>query len=219
MTSRPDCIIPAHNEAATVGAVVHAARVSGAVGRIVVVVDASTDATRSAAADADAVVTSLAGDKGSAIAVGLDHTEADTVLLLDADLSGLRAEHVHALATRPPHHGQVVGLRSNKGWAGGLPSLSGERRLPRYVLEAVQPMGKGWALETELNAMVGRLGLPWRHLQLRGVTNPTKAGRDPVGWLEEFAIVTGATVAELPGLIDYVLHPDGGMRASSRRLL
>ena len=211
---KPDCIIPAHNEATTVGAVVRAARTSGAVGRIVVVVDASTDATRAAAAEADAVVTCTAGDKGSAIAVGLDHTEADTILMLDADLSGLMAGHIAALATRPPHHGQVVGLRSNKGWAGGLPSLSGERRVPRHVLAAVEPMGKGWALETELNAMVGRLGLPWRHLQLRGVSNPTKAGRDPLGWAQEFAVVGAASVVELPGLIDYVLHPDGKVRAS-----
>jgi glycosyltransferase involved in cell wall biosynthesis len=205
----PDVIIPAHNEASTIAAVIAAARTSGAVGRIIVVVDASTDATRTAAGQADVVTTSLAADKGSAVAAGLFHVTSEATLLLDADLTGLQPAHVAALATRPPLTGQVVGLRSDKGWAGGLPSLSGERRLPTYVLESINPRGKGWALETIINARIGALGLPWRHLRLVGVENPSKATTDPLDWAYEFATVGLASAVELPGLIDYTLHPDG----------
>jgi hypothetical protein len=41
------------------------------------------------------------------------------------------------------------------------------------------------------------------------VVNPTKAGRDPLGWLAEAGTVLAASVAELPGLVDYVYHPNG----------
>jgi glycosyltransferase involved in cell wall biosynthesis len=209
VTERPDVIIPAHNEAATVAAVVAAARASMAVGSIIVVADASTDRTIGQAADADLVVVTDAADKGSAIAAGLEHSTSRLVVMLDADLSGLMPEHVAALATRQPLEGMVVGLRSNKGWAGGLPSLSGERRLPRSVLELADPAGAGWQLETRINAVVGQLGLPWRHLLLRGVSNPTKVGRDPLGWLAEVGQVAAASAANARGLAAYVTHPHG----------
>jgi glycosyltransferase involved in cell wall biosynthesis len=210
----PDVIIPAHNEATTVAAVVAAARASRAVGRIVVVADASTDHTVGQAGLADAVVWSTAADKGTAVAAGLEHTSSDLIMLLDADLAGLRPEHVAALATREPLAGQVVALRSNKEWAGGLPSLSGERRIPRAVLELARPVGAGWQLETRLNATVGRLGLPWHHIVFRGVSNPTKAAADPLGWLLEAGQVVAGSVANARGLAAYVTHPAGRMLAA-----
>ena len=209
MSVLPDVIIPAHNESATVAAVVDAARRSGRVGAIIVVSDASTDGTPAEAAGADLVLPVHYTDKGSAVAAGLAHSDSALVMLLDADLAGLLPGHVAALATRGPMHGQCVGLRGNRAWLGGLPSISGERRLPRDVLELVDPAGCGWQLETRCNATVGRLGLPWRHLGFTGVTNPTKLDTDPAGWLLEMASVAGAMAANLPGLVDYTLHPEG----------
>jgi glycosyltransferase involved in cell wall biosynthesis len=205
----PDVIIPAHNEESTVRAIIHAARYSGAVGAIVVVVDASTDATWSEALEADQVVAITSADKGSAIAAGLASTSSPLVLMLDADLDGLRPEHVAGLATYGPADGQVVGLRQGRQWAGNLPSLSGERRVPRAVVESVAPAGQGWKLEMLINAQVGRLGLPWRHLLMHGVTNPTKAFSDPAGLAWESLVVAGASLANLPWLVDYALHPNG----------
>jgi glycosyltransferase involved in cell wall biosynthesis len=207
--SYPDIIIAAHNEQDTVGAVIAAARDSLSVGRIIVVSDASTDRTWAAAQEADVLTHSRAKDKGSAIAAGLHYVTTEDTVLLDADIIGLLPAHVRVLATHPPSGGQVVGVRSDRGWSGGLPSITGERRVPTDLLSSVPLVGAGWRTETLINAAVGRAGLPWRAVRLVGVINPTKMGRDPFGWLKEAGTVAGTALAHAPELVAYMRHPAG----------
>ena len=83
----------------------------------------------------------------------------DVVLLLDADLVGLREEHIVALLAPVVREGyvQAAGVRDTPikrlhwRWHVGL---SGERAFRAYLLwEVCEIDYQGWALETALNAI------------------------------------------------------------------
>ena len=105
---RVAAIIPAFNEARTIGDVVTAVKLSGLVDDIIVVSDGSQDATSDAARAHGAQVVELPENlgKGGAIAAGLAATDAGVILLLDGDLVGLTSRHLEDLL-RPVLRGTV----------------------------------------------------------------------------------------------------------------
>lgn len=199
-------VIPAHNEAANIGAVL-AAAIGANVGPVIVVADSCDDDTAYLSMGvASSVVVIDAGDKGSAMAAGLSRVTDDATLFVDADVRGLKPEHVEALAIAPPAGGMVVGLRDGAP-ATGLPPISGERRLPTEFARSIPLAGSGYRAELLIDAAVARAGLPHRHYELVGVTNPSREWRHPLMWgdLGVFAI------ANAPALIRYTV---GSARAS-----
>ncbi len=194
-----------------------AIRLAPGVGKLIVVADDCSDATASEAAKwTDQVIPIAAHDKGTAMAVGLHEVTSELVLFADADLKGLRSEHVEALATLPPLEGQLVGIRGQTVVGGSvprplgiLPSLSGERRIPTLLARSVALGGSGWRAETLINAAVAKAHLPWRHLMLWGVANRSKAIRSPLDWLDELVRVGVVTAENLPALVRYATHPNG----------
>ena len=95
---RTAAIIPAWNEAATVGAVVYAALDARLTDEVIVVDNASSDATATAAAAHGArVVHEPTAGKGEAMRAGVAASDADVIVFLDADLVGLRPHHVDGL--------------------------------------------------------------------------------------------------------------------------
>ena len=104
-------VVPARNEAATVGAVLEAVRASpGLVDELVVVDDGSIDDTATVAAHHGARVVRPAGPagKGAAMARGAAATTADLVVFLDADVLNTTPEFVARLVApllmRPEIH-------------------------------------------------------------------------------------------------------------------
>jgi len=100
MSVRLDAIIPAHNEAATVGAVVSAVLEADVCRAVTVVDDGSTDATADAARSAGAEVLRLDVNRGKAEAMlaGVRRSDAGAIAFFDAELIGLQAAHVEPLA-------------------------------------------------------------------------------------------------------------------------
>ncbi|HVS66905.1 MAG TPA: glucosyl-3-phosphoglycerate synthase [Mycobacteriales bacterium] len=94
-------ILPARNEANTVGEIVHAVRTAhagGLVDEVLVVDSASTDDTAALAARAGArVVTAQSPGKGEAMWQGVAATSADLIVFLDADLERFDPRFVPAL--------------------------------------------------------------------------------------------------------------------------
>lgn len=141
MTAPVSCIIPAWNEAARIGAVLDAALAHPALAEVIVVDDASTDATAAMAAAQGARVLRQPqnGGKSAAVARGLAAARGDLVLLLDADLVGLTAADLTRLLD-PVLTGRAdaaLSLRANapRVWqALGLDYISGERVMPRALL-------------------------------------------------------------------------------------
>ena len=94
-------VIPAHNEAEHIAAIVRAALRASLVGRIILVDDGSTDGTAEAAAAADSRLevlrTQLNQGKAAALLLGIQAADSDLIAFLDADLIGLRPEHIDDL--------------------------------------------------------------------------------------------------------------------------
>lgn len=143
-------IIPAYNEAKTIGSVLNILKGCRLVDQVIVVSDGSTDSTvHEALVFDDVEVIELLENrgKGGAIKAGLDHTTAGILLFLDADLIGLTTEHVNALI-RPVLDGTVpmtVGIFEKGRVATDIaqkmaPFLSGQRAVRRELLERISDL-------------------------------------------------------------------------------
>lgn len=164
-----DIIVPAYNEAPRIGAVLDVVtRVPNA--SVLVVDDGSRDGTADIARARTGVrVLSLSPNrgKGGAMREALQHTSSPIVVFVDADLIGLRADHISSLIQpllERPELGQVVGMRDWKGWVGemqsAMPIISGERAVRRALLERMPPeLWSGFKVEAGINDTVSRAGL------------------------------------------------------------
>ncbi|MDN5294133.1 MAG: hypothetical protein PWQ31_1438 [Eubacteriales bacterium] len=162
-------IIPAYNEEQTIGSVVQVVRRVPEVNEVIVVSDGSTDATARNAAQAGARVIELAENvgKGGALTAGIAATDAEVLLFLDADLVGLREDHVYSLIN-PVLQGEaqaVIGILDRGRLATDLaqkfaPRLSGQRCLRRELLDGLHHLEMTrFGAEVALN----------RHLRAQGV--------------------------------------------------
>ncbi|MDQ4144226.1 MAG: glycosyltransferase [Actinomycetota bacterium] len=164
-------IIPAHNEAATVADVVRVAGGCRYVDEVIVVDSLSDDQTTGIAAEAGArVVAATSPGKGEAMAAGVAATDAEVLLFLDADLLGLRVEHLDRLVTAVTEEKAAMscglfdrGPVLNPIFLKFLPILTGERALVRELFESLGPDDtEGYKIEAALNSQCGELG--WKRV-------------------------------------------------------
>ncbi len=172
-----DAIIPALNEERTVGAVVRAVRRSPWVRAVIVVDDGSSDQTAVRAKEAGARVIRHPArrGKGAALATGVQASDADVWVFLDADLFRLAPAHVEQLLA-PVLAGRLsmnIGLRDHGPWewlAARLPLVSGQRALRRAVFEGVPArLLHGYGAEIALNAACRYRKFPYGIAHLRGL--------------------------------------------------
>jgi glycosyltransferase involved in cell wall biosynthesis len=183
-----DVVIPARNEATTVGDVVAAALACRYTREVVVVDDGSTDATSDRALAAGAKVVrreTPTGSKANAMELGVAATDAEAILFCDADCVGLTAAHLDDIC-RPYLEGRAA---MSVGWfdygmlnplVRRLPPTSGERIVPRWVWDSVHPEKRtGYSIEIMLNEVIAEGRLPTTVRIMAGVTHRTK--RDKLG--------------------------------------
>jgi len=184
-----DAIIPAHNEAPRIQAVVRAVLASGAVRRTLVVDDGSTDGTALVAERAGAEVLRLSPNrgKGQAMKAAVDSCpSADAILFVDADLKDFGPEHVRLLCSVARQgYGMVCGLRDYGAmrnllqWA--TPIITGERVVRRDVLAQVPwDCWNGYSIEVAINHTAGKLGSTVCLVPLTGVNIYDKHAK--FGW-------------------------------------
>jgi glycosyltransferase involved in cell wall biosynthesis len=171
-------IIPAFNEANRIGATLAGVREIEPVRSVIVADDGSTDRTAELAAAADAEVVRHDRRRGKAAAMMSGARAArerglggSPLLFLDADLADSAARAVAlvepvlagradmTIAVLPATgagggHGFVLrlarsGIRQATGWVATAP-LSGQRCLTRELFDAVQPLARGFGVETAL---------------------------------------------------------------------
>ncbi|WP_216317815.1 glycosyltransferase family 2 protein [Deinococcus aestuarii] len=184
--ARVAVVIPAFNEEDTVGGVVQVAREFTP--EVVVASDGSSDGTPQAARGAGARVVELhenAG-KGPALKAALEATEAEFVVMLDADLIGLTREHLEVLL-RPVLAGELdmaIGVFEGGGfvtdWGNKLtPHLSGQRACRRAWLLEVPRLGEERWPEPPITDHLKNTGARWDYVelpQLRQVLKEKKRG-------------------------------------------
>jgi glycosyltransferase involved in cell wall biosynthesis len=186
MGERVVVVIPALNEEQRIAATVAAARTIPGVAAVVVTDDGSTDRTSAIASEAGAQVVRHDRCRGKAAAMVTGASEAAVagypdapLLFLDADLEQTAATAAPlvepvldgradmTIAILPPGapgggHGFVVGLASRgitkaTGWTPTQP-LSGQRCIRRELFDAVQPLARGFGVETGLTIDALRRG-------------------------------------------------------------
>jgi LmbE family N-acetylglucosaminyl deacetylase len=177
---RVSCIIPAYNEAATVGAVVAAARACAGIDEIIVISDGGTDPTADRAQQAGATcVVSLPHNQGKSDAVlaGLRCARGDVVVLLDADLVGVDPRHLDRLL-QPVLVGRAdmtVASFVDDPWHKLLRPFSGQRCFRRALLRRPEMLaGKGFGLEVVLDRLARDHHARVAHVVWEGIRHRSK---------------------------------------------
>lgn len=196
MSPRVVALVPARDEADRVGETVSALRGLGALEEVVVVDDASRDATASVALAAGATVLQIPrrAGKGRAVEGALRRVRrADVWLFADADLGatagrlrplldevlGGRADM--AIAVLPPQPGGGFGIVKRaaaraivalSGYEAAEP-LSGQRAVTDEALSACRPLARGFGMETALTVDAVRAGFRVIELPLELSHRPT----------------------------------------------
>jgi glycosyltransferase involved in cell wall biosynthesis len=196
-------LVPARDEASSVGETVQALRFPG-IDEVVVVDDGSDDGTASAALAAGATVLRIPrpAGKGAAMEGALRRLPpADVWLFADADLgasAGTLSRLVDVVisgsadltvAVLPPQpggglgnvkRGAAVAVRALSGFEPRAP-LSGQRAITAGCLAAVRPLAAGFGVETAMTIDAIRAGFRVFEVPLDGLTHrPT--GRGPRGF-------------------------------------
>jgi glycosyltransferase involved in cell wall biosynthesis len=165
---RVTAVIPAYNEERTVAQVARTAIASPLVADVVVVNDGSGDGTSLAASRAGARVIDLPQNrgKGAAIQAAVAASTGEVLLLLDADLVGLEADHVQRLLS-PVLKGEAdmtIGVFERGRTFTDLaqvitPGLSGQRAVLRSLLQGVAGLDMArFGSEVTLNRAAERSG-------------------------------------------------------------
>ncbi|MBW3547766.1 MAG: glycosyltransferase [Actinobacteria bacterium] len=201
-------VIPAHNEELTVGDVVDAAREAQRVDEVIVVDNRSDDGTARVAAEHGArVVFCATPGKGEAMRAGVRATDKALVVFLDADLVGLRRDHVDALVAAVDDGAAMScglfdrGRLLNPLFLHLLPVLTGQRALSRRLFEAVPPEEiRGYRVEAALNEFVRRQGLPVEEFVCPGLWHRQKEQKFPTplqGFLAKVTMLATAVAVYL----------------------
>jgi hypothetical protein len=189
-----DCIIPAYNEEKTVGDVIDVVKKVDCIRNIIVVNDGSNDNTSQIAKSRGIKVIDNAKNmgKGAAIKIGLKNSDADIILLLDADLIGLTPNHVLDLLNPVlcNEADMSVGIFSSGRFATDLaqfvaPNLSGQRALKRFVLETMDNMDiTKYGVEVALTKHVQRMQFKVKNVEMKDLTHIMK--EEKLGFVRGF---------------------------------
>jgi hypothetical protein len=138
---------------------------------------------------------------------GVNASTADAFLFVDADCLGLTSAHLDDLC-RPFAEARAVMSLGFFDYGvlnplvRGLPPITGERVLPRWVFDAVPPHKRvGWKIEIAINEVVAERRLPTVARTMRGVSHRTK--RQKLGRIDGY-VATWRMFRELLGMLKYV---------------
>lgn len=177
-------IIPAYNEERTIGEVIKAVQQVPFIEETIVVSDGSEDQTANVARALGAKVINLPENlgKGGAMMVGVESTDADIVLFLDADLIGLQPFHVVDLVL-PVLEGRAemtVGIFGHGRFATDLaqfvaPYLSGQRTVKRELMKQLSNLElTRFGVEVALTRFAKTAGISVLEVELRDMSHVMK---------------------------------------------
>ena len=186
-------IIPAYNEEKTIGNVLDVVSESPLINEIIVVSDGSWDNTANIAKAYGVKVIELKNNigKGGAIKAGLVECNSDIVLLLDADLIGLKKNHIYDLVNPIIYENidMTIGIFKNGRPITDIaqkiaPNLSGQRAVKKWILDEIEDMDfVRYGIEVSLTIHVNKRSYKVKEIYLEDMTHLTKE--------EKFGLVHG----------------------------
>jgi glycosyltransferase involved in cell wall biosynthesis len=233
--ARISCIVCAYNEAERIRYILDAVYRHPWLTEVIVVNDGSTDDTEAAlSCYPDVRLISYTPNRGKthALCRGIAAARGDYLMLLDADLTGVSAEDIEALA-EPVVSGRAevsISLRRNSLALYrllGLDFVSGERVIPAWMVaqsdEAMECLPR-WGGEAYLNDLIIGLGLSVAVVDWPRVFNIRKYAKLGAwrGMVAELAMVSDAlrvlsplgVVRQNLALLRLVRKPPGHFRAA-----
>lgn len=192
--ARIAAIVPAFNEERTIRGAIRFIRDNlPEIDQIVVVSDGSSDRTADIVREeygVDLVDLTVNQGKGGALRAGLKATDAEIILLLDADLVGLTRCHVADLLA-PVLDGRAkttMGIFTEGRFMTDLaqkvaPQLSGQRVILREILEGAPIDDARYGVEVAINRHLEELGVPIVEVELPNVSQVVKE--------EKYGVVQG----------------------------
>ena len=182
-------IVPAYNEAGTVGLVVEVLKRMPQIADVVVVDDGSRDKTKATAEASGARVVSLRsnGGKGQALSKGVDSTISEIIVFVDADLLNLEPSHIEKILN-PILEGEydmVTGVVDRGEFLNRIMEsindpFAGVRALRRDIWEAMPDEFKdGYLVDSGIHVTATRADKRIKNVvlpNLRQVTKTTKYG-------------------------------------------
>jgi polyisoprenyl-phosphate glycosyltransferase len=178
-------VLPAYNEEKRVADVVKAVLRAPSVDEVIVVNDGSTDQTVKVACSIPGVeVVNLRHNvgKGGAMTAGANATDADILIFLDADLIGLKPEHVEELVAPVKTGRAKMAVGSFRGgrrltdWAQKItPNISGQRAIRRSIFEQIPDLERTrYGVEMAITRWCHHFRIPSVTVLIPGVTHPMK---------------------------------------------
>ena len=155
-------VVPVYNEEKTIGNVLKVLLASDKIDFVIVIDDGSTDNTQKILKQFKIKVIKLKKNigKGGAIRIATKNIKSDIIIFIDADLIGLKKEHIDNLLG-PIVKGNavmVIGLRDKGNVITNMimpyfPLTGGERAILTKVFMNIRkfPLIEGWGLESVMN--------------------------------------------------------------------
>lgn len=182
---RVSAIVPAYNEAERIGAVLWPLVQASSVSEVIVVDDGSTDETAAVAQSFGVTVISLPVNCGKSVALdrGVRKARYESLLFLDADLVGLRPDHIERMIQTyiKDRRDMVVGIfrngRLNTDLAQTIaPYLSGQRVLSKSLWKKLRRKVHklDFGVEIALTKLALKEGWTQGFVELDGVTHVMK---------------------------------------------
>ena len=173
-------VVPVYNEERTIKNVLGILTSSDRIDKIIVIDGRSTDDTPNVIKKFKVNITTLKKPKGKgyAVKVGTKNIKSDIILFCDADLIGLRKEHIDKLLEPifKKNAAMVIGLRDKGNFIANMimpyfPLTGGERAILTRVFMEIRktPLIEGWGLESVMNDYCKKKKLKVVKVKLEGM--------------------------------------------------
>lgn len=177
-------IIPAYNEEHTIAEVIKTVKKVPEIESIVVVSDGSTDRTVEIARSLKVKVYEMKENigKGGAMKRGFERTNSEILLFLDADLIGLKCEHIYSLIDPIKENiaDMTIGIFSQGRLITDLsqfitPYISGQRAIRRKIIDVIPDLDLSkFGVEVAINKAVKKYDYRIQTVKLYNVTQRIK---------------------------------------------